>query len=147
MEAYTLKIECNLVMNSAWNSMHYCTGLEAVREAFTSIWDIASEKGIQAAARVQSDCSNHAAFWLAFGLCSSLLLEGKAGACEEEAWIRASFLYRLLTGTDSLVSSSQKGPNLADRPIIIGVNVPALDESLEELNEWRGRYGLSPASL
>jgi hypothetical protein len=139
MQAYKINFEVELVVDDASQREHYCIGLGAVRRAFSSMWDTFSLEGAGTAARVQSDCEPDAAFFVAFGLCTALLLEGKAGASEDQAWVRASSLYMQLMAP----SRPAKIVKItAARPGIEGVNIPATGESLKELNEWRNRYGL-----
>lgn len=143
MESYTLEIESfEIVVDSEYNANHYSTSLEAVRAAFGPIWQTCSTEGVRAAAKVQANCSSQAAFWVAFGLASTLLLEGRLGTCEEHAWVRASGLYQELMWPNFQTTPARVS-RLTARPAIEGVNTPGTGETLAELNAWRQSVGLA----
>ena len=133
--------------NAAVRARNYRTDLEAVHQAFEVTWETFCEYGPAAAAWKGIWCVEYSADRVAYGLATALwLLEpGRAGQPVEQAWIRASGLYQQL-----FQAKFQKPATIValatDRNPIEGISAPAAGESLGSLNDWRGRYGLSPVT-
>jgi hypothetical protein len=47
---------------------------------------------------------------------------------------------------DDVIELADRGRPASFRAAVAGINVPAAGESWEDLNRWRERWGLAPAS-